>query len=169
MFGPIQYPGLAASTLSSQSQLVYETLYQRPLGYCGYIHFEDSEDLSCLLAPLCGTSHQAASVVGCIDTQRVEGDFAGISPAFATTWRSACKASVYFHTLTSLLHRHHDRGALSGKMSDNPTATPAQERRCASTPEFVPQISSCVCTMTGPCWASSPLWPRKRISMMVAW
>ena len=59
---------------------------------------------------LCGTSPTAASVKASPIRDKWRATPLGASPAFATTWRSAPRASVYLQPLTSLPHRYDDRG-----------------------------------------------------------
>ena len=78
---------------------------------------------------------------------------------------------MYLYTLASLPHRYDDEGAFSGNAgyTDSNSTMRATAPPPAPTREHVPESSSRERTITGPGWAWSPLWPRKRISILMAW
>ena len=92
---------------------------------------QDSGDfhLPSLCITLCDTSPPAASVVAAPIRNEWSPISLGSSPAFASTWRSAARASGYLHTLTSLPHRYDDKGTLSGNVGYTMTVTLPSERR----------------------------------------
>ena len=153
------------------SLLFCEIQYPRRLRYCGCIPWKTMRTSIYLLSGSPSvTPPRPTSVVAVPIHNEWSPTSLASSPAFAATWRSAARASGYLHSLTSLPHRYDDKGALSDNVgyTDSGSTMRATARPPAPTPERVPEASSRVRTITHPCWAWSPLWPRKRTSMLVA-